>query len=351
METSSVLSLASTLTLSCPTPDENRKTPPPSTLEDITPHDEFWFQDGNVVLVAGDVGFRVYRGLLSAQSTVFSDMFSCACEDGEETFEGCPIVRLSDTPQELAYLLRILLPKSWRRSHPAKGKQKLAFEEVAAQARLSHKYHIPDVEEQALDLLRERYTHSFDEWTTGKKSESISADRVHAIGAVNIARLTDATSMLPSALYTCCNLGPDLLSGWKREDGRVEHLSVDDLKICFAARETLCKEGAQIFFKIFHDQPSAECLSGDKCRAALGEMTKALVKCSLSLAIECSVLQSWKTIITIKAASHGVCVRCKKELLARDRKARMEVWDKLPGIFGVSVSGWGKKPEDGSVAA
>ena len=115
METSSLLSLASTLTLPCPNADQDGKMPPPSPLDNITPHDEFWFQDGNLVLVAGDVSFRVYRGLLSAQSTVFNDMFSSASENDEETFEGCPVVRLFDTPQELAHLFRILLPVSRRR--------------------------------------------------------------------------------------------------------------------------------------------------------------------------------------------------------------------------------------------
>ena len=33
--------------------------------------EEFWFDDGTVILHAGDVEFRVYRGLLESHSTVF----------------------------------------------------------------------------------------------------------------------------------------------------------------------------------------------------------------------------------------------------------------------------------------
>lgn len=222
--------------------------------------------------------------------------------------------------------------------HPRnKGAQGRTFDEVAALARLAHKYHVQDIEDEALDLLRQPYTDSFDEWVAGKKPESISVERVHAIGAVNVARLTGMTSMLPIALYYCCNLGSNLLDGWKREDGHIEHLSVDDLKRCFTARETLCKTGAQIFLKIFHDQPSATCLNVEKCRTALSEMTQSRVKFHLPTAVECRVLRSWKRVIDADSLTYGICIMCKMDLFARDEEARREVWDKLPDIFGVSV--------------
>ena len=75
-------------------------------------HAEFWFDDGNIVLVARRVAFRIYRGLLASQSTVFSDMFASSSSSADETFEGCPVVQLTDSPCDLAHLLRALLPKS-----------------------------------------------------------------------------------------------------------------------------------------------------------------------------------------------------------------------------------------------
>ena len=35
----------------------------------------FWFTDGNVILSAGTIAFRVYYGTLATQSPVFDDMF------------------------------------------------------------------------------------------------------------------------------------------------------------------------------------------------------------------------------------------------------------------------------------
>ena len=75
-------------------------------------HGEFWFEDGNLVLVAGETAFRIYRGLLSVQSQVFEDLFASASSSTDELFAGCPVVYLSDSPGDLVHLLRVLLPTS-----------------------------------------------------------------------------------------------------------------------------------------------------------------------------------------------------------------------------------------------
>ncbi len=52
-------------------------------------HPEIWFNDGNIILVAGGTAFRVYRGLLAAQSIVFCDMFSSSTPRPDETLDWC----------------------------------------------------------------------------------------------------------------------------------------------------------------------------------------------------------------------------------------------------------------------
>ncbi len=87
----------------------------PQALEPLVHDAEFWFDDGNIVLIARDgMVFRVYRGLLAAQSTVFADMFTSSRSTADEVYEGCPIVRVSDSPEELRHFLRVLFPKSRR---------------------------------------------------------------------------------------------------------------------------------------------------------------------------------------------------------------------------------------------
>ena len=84
---------------------------PNLSLSDLEHHPEFWFNDGNIILVAQNIGFRVYRDLLAVQSTVFAGMFAASSPRAEESLGGCPVVQLErESPCDLAHLLRALLP-------------------------------------------------------------------------------------------------------------------------------------------------------------------------------------------------------------------------------------------------
>ena len=67
--------------------------------------------DGLIVLLAGNMVFRFYGGLLSKNSEVFSEMLSSSSHQHPpaETWDGCPLLRLSDSPDELAYFLNALM--------------------------------------------------------------------------------------------------------------------------------------------------------------------------------------------------------------------------------------------------
>jgi hypothetical protein len=67
-----------------------------------------WFDDGNIVLEAELTQFRVYRGILSAHSAIFKDMFALAQSSGEGYVEGCPVVHLSDSAEDVRIVLEVL---------------------------------------------------------------------------------------------------------------------------------------------------------------------------------------------------------------------------------------------------
>ncbi|EJF60290.1 hypothetical protein DICSQDRAFT_63386 [Dichomitus squalens LYAD-421 SS1] len=154
------------------------------------PHERFWFDDGNIILVARDVGFKIYRGLLAINSTVFSDMLASSKE-----------------PQ-------------------------YSFDQVSALVRLAHKYGVQDVLDRSLRALQDaRYTKDFSRYLELELDPTecdVKISPVHAIGAVNLAQLTQTSALLPLALYDCCQYGGDVLDGWRRDDGEVEYLSRED---------------------------------------------------------------------------------------------------------------------------
>ena len=79
-----------------------------ATSPDIVSQSDIWFEDGNVILVAGGVAFRVHRGQLERHSEIFRDLFSLPQPLLQPTYQGFPVVQLYDSPSDIAFLLRAL---------------------------------------------------------------------------------------------------------------------------------------------------------------------------------------------------------------------------------------------------
>ena len=80
-------------------------------------HGSLYFSDGNIVLTtAGGTGehilFRVHQSILAKNSPVFEHMLSSP-GDANETYDGVPLVKLSDSREELESLLGILYHEMW----------------------------------------------------------------------------------------------------------------------------------------------------------------------------------------------------------------------------------------------
>ena len=67
--------------------------------------EELWFEDGNIILETSDTRFRVYRGVLVKNSSVFRDILSIPQSPTEELFDGLPVVRVHDSSEDMTSLL------------------------------------------------------------------------------------------------------------------------------------------------------------------------------------------------------------------------------------------------------
>ena len=75
------------------------------------------------------------------------------------------------------------------------------------------------IEHQGLAVLKSHFCTTYDSWCEASNfKEHIE---IQAIGAVNIARLTNTLSIPPSALHLCGGFILGALNGWKRADGSV----------------------------------------------------------------------------------------------------------------------------------
>ncbi|KAM5539632.1 hypothetical protein V8D89_006741 [Ganoderma adspersum] len=306
--------------------------------------EELWLSDGNVILSTQDTGFRVFRSLLATQSTVFAEIFTSELSSSDqEMFEGCAVVHVYDTPEDLAHFLRVLLPTSQRILFSREFS--FSFHQISAIIRLAHKYNVWDILDQAIAALQDHFTTDFASWDSGTNQGVIKVRFQQSIGVINLARLLDRPTLLPSAFYKCALLGSAVLDGYRREDRSVEHLLLEDVKRCINGRNKLVQQAFTIVLEVFMSRPCDECTSAAVCQTALQQLLEvAMVSCREASA---SVPQGWDDVIRKCAQESHLCAPCEKVVLEREYKVRKRVWNALPGIFDIKVDGWPLDASDG----
>lgn len=80
-----------------------------TTHPELVRAEGLWFADGGLIIQAETTLFRVYREFLAVHSGVFRDMLSIPIPADTETMDGCPLVRLQDSAEDMAYFLKALL--------------------------------------------------------------------------------------------------------------------------------------------------------------------------------------------------------------------------------------------------
>lgn len=142
-------------------------------------HPDLWFSDGSVVLKSDNIMFRVHMSVLSRHSVFFRDMFtlpqpipaassSNSNHSQDETVEGCPVVLLQDSADDLTSLLVALYDGT---TFGDNGRED--FKVVAGILRLSSKYMVDSLRTKAL-------THLTDAWPPTLRGWDIREDKARA---------------------------------------------------------------------------------------------------------------------------------------------------------------------------
>ncbi|TFK89934.1 hypothetical protein K466DRAFT_544304 [Polyporus arcularius HHB13444] len=274
---------------------------------DLTRDGEFWFDDGSVVLIAGKVAFKIYRGLLAAQSPIFADMFATAGPSADQSLEGCPVVHLSDSAEDVRHFLMALLSKTQRSFFQTAQEVRFPIAQLSALVRLSHKYQVEDLQTQALSALRMYFTDSLEFWDSESHYSFEEPDSPAAIEVVHLAILTDTPSMLPLAMYVCASGGSSVLDGCRREDGTVVHLSREDAQRVMDGYGRLQRQVNAFNLAIFTTTPSPECCLPTSCEATLEVIRAAEANENPSL----KLLHSWRNpLVGIHLCK--TCAACSK---------------------------------------
>ncbi|KZT11118.1 uncharacterized protein LAESUDRAFT_754812 [Laetiporus sulphureus 93-53] len=349
---------------------ENFQTVVPIGVHEVQRDEEYWYQDGSVVLIAEGWGFRVFHGILAEHSEVFRDLLSIPQLQTMEQIDNCPVVHLSDRAADLRHLLRFLFHA---RQHfaPDRPVKTLA---VAALIRLGHKYQIEDAMKEGATRLQDAFPVTLDAWRERydpyclnlprseiqrlKKRRKLiddgNGDRYGCdVTAVHLARLLDSAPILVTALYFCCEYpGHRWVEGVKMADGSVEQLSPEEVARCIDGRMMLMSARATAVGRIyalhgpsyggraFHCQDRKRCdgelkrfldrvLYNDGCEQV--ELAERSIR-----ALESGAVYFDDEMVNLCGESdfyYHFCSSCKAFLIQKEREEQEELWNRLPEIF------------------
>ncbi|KAI1781649.1 hypothetical protein LXA43DRAFT_647545 [Ganoderma leucocontextum] len=312
---------------------------------------EFWFDDGTVILVARNIEFRVYEGLLGGLSPVFKDMFQADGHAVRNVRVGkvqsfpCPVVHVSDSPEDLRRLLRACFSK---RLGSLYKEQNPSYNEISAAIRLGDKYKITELYSQSLEYLKYYFPATFASYCALKEYTPPGWNPFEEIGVVNLARITGNLSILPSAFVACIcaeSTEPELEGighGIAREDGSQERLSPGDLTVCLEGKTRLRIATITAVLRTFKLTVSPECKTPTACKKAFLDVLLNLEK-KVDELVAGDPLTRYTDFVSTPGGL-AVCPSCTTMVGERNLKERRDVWDRLPELLNIDVPGWGKEP-------
>ncbi|KAJ7756571.1 hypothetical protein B0H16DRAFT_1538427 [Mycena metata] len=289
--------------------------------------ESLWFLDATLVLQAENRLFRVFPGILGAKSPVFQDMLAFPQPENGEMFDGCPLVRVSDSAVDMTFFLKAIFHYDFFEAWPTRAE----FPIVAGILRLSQKYQVDPLRKRALVHLSERCAMTLQKWEESDEWES----EVNPIILLNLAREVSADWILPSVLAACCWLEPDeLVYGLPPSPGLTARITLTPADI------VLCMRGAvklhttwtsKLYDFLWVPQETSGCVEAPECFVKRVETRRAVEQCRSEKILPLYLWNDddWQSLWA------GVCTPCFHFMQKLYVESREEYWQALPEIFGL----------------
>ncbi|RDB27186.1 hypothetical protein Hypma_004419 [Hypsizygus marmoreus] len=171
---------------------------------------DFWFLDGNIIIVAGQAAFKVHRGQLQRHSDILNGLFSIPQPEDQELIDGCVSVVFHDSPSDVFYFLSALYDGLYFKTPRADD-----FMAIAGVLRLSTKYFVEHLRQRCLKRLDLDWPSTLSGWDRREHEATDSFGRYmprelcpHPILVIELALDLGINSILPAAFYDLARYGP-----------------------------------------------------------------------------------------------------------------------------------------------
>ena len=220
--------------------------------------------------------------------------------------------------------------------------ERMPFPVAAALVELGHKYRIQPIVNEGIRRITSCFSDKLDVWDAASQnmgSPLMSYASLDAIAVVNIARLTGIHSMLPVALYLCCQLEIDtILNGVLRADGTRARLAPDDMALCLEQRASLRHDNVVSALRIWRPTPSEQCESRSKlgCVRVLEAVSGDWLDYDNGGLNHSAAMDGWDEFF--EDGEFDLCEPCLEMVRKRAVEERQTMWERLPHLFSVSIA-------------
>ncbi|CAA7261832.1 unnamed protein product [Cyclocybe aegerita] len=287
----------------------------------ITRSEDFWLDDGNIILQAEGTQFRVHKSMLARHSTIFKDMFSFP--QPAEPLDPDVEVILSIFYDNIKCSV-IDLEKA------------LSIDQIKSILSMAKKYDITYLRDRALERLRRCFPTTVKGWDASFGDANGPTihfkpplDTVEAVIALALEH--GIPSILPSAyLYLAALVPPEKIVG-----GDKSILSLEARLQCILGRDNLIREihsSVQLWWYDREFMPPERCTM-DQLHPSRAEVLDAFVT-ALWLTDEKTVWDFNAKIPTPagEKVAH-LCPSCADTVKLFYRRVRREIWRRLPELF------------------
>nr|GAT55222.1 predicted protein [Mycena chlorophos] len=292
-----------------------------------------YWQDCGLVLQAEDTVYRLSRDFLASHSPVFRDMLLIPTPADAETFDGCPLVRLTDSAKDITRFFNALVRYDYFPPHPIP----VSFPVVASVLRMSDKYGVDGLRARALAHLSEVHPTTLADFRALPPglTEHLLIDGLYQARAevVKLARQLSIDWLLPVAFYRLCQLNPH------------PHMFTSDITLedkerwLTGLRLLEGKENNKMIDFLWTPRVIDGCTSRSKCseeRLACRKEAEGWGIIGHKTGGRQLPLDLWDNG---DWARLGVCGNCLATMTAEHSTCMQALWDRLPAIF--DLPSWG----------
>jgi hypothetical protein len=314
---------------------------PQQSFPDLDRSLDVWYEDGTIILRANDILFRVYKGILSSQSTVFKDLLSVPQPSDTPIYDGCPVVTVQDSSADLEPFLRAL--HEWDFTE-----QNHKFQTILSILSLGSKYCVDRLISWAVRPILYRFAPTTLEEYLSAADKSPFFDIRDLITLINLARRCDIPEILPVAFFEAAfvletdqmfwGVSSGVASGSGAGSGEagggvVSFENHSDVKSCADGR--LRMASAFSVQRIFPTSAPSTCRDPSFCNIVLQQSAASMQRMAIDSEESpgCLILPLKRIKTLVGDMKLNLCGQCMSDVQRRGQETMVSLWLRLPELF------------------